>query len=84
VHRKDQSRRDKVLRRLTIPSPSVWGEITRRYYFSETGEEAPKCPGVLMGKKFILQSGYESGGRGPLSITDYIDPSAEKMVPSEI
>ena len=54
VFGKNQTRKEKLIRKLVVPSNEIWGEITRRYYFSETGDNAPSCPPPLCGKKFMI------------------------------
>lgn len=38
------------IRKLVVPSKSVWEEITRRYYHSADDLDTPPCPAVLKGK----------------------------------
>ena len=43
------STRKKKIRKLVVPSPAIWEEITSRYYFSEDATPAPECPDALRG-----------------------------------
>jgi len=39
----------------TVPSPQVWREITRRYYFdpADPNGDAPPCPEILRGRQWV-------------------------------
>ncbi|HIH04350.1 MAG TPA: hypothetical protein HA263_11090 [Methanoregulaceae archaeon] len=39
--------RKKQVRKLVVPSPAIWDEITSRYYYSEDGNAPPECPDAL-------------------------------------
>lgn len=41
--------RKKKVRKLVVPSPAIWDEITSRYYYSEDGGPVPECPDALRG-----------------------------------
>ena len=50
----------------TVPSPQVWREITRRYWFDPedpTGD-APKCPEILRGRHWARLAQETLGGGG--------------------
>jgi hypothetical protein len=44
--------RKKQVRKLVVPSPSKWNEITNRYFFDPDGKPAPECPDALRGLAF--------------------------------
>jgi hypothetical protein len=48
----------------TVPSPQVWREITRRYYFDPDAPngDAPKCPEILRGRQWVTLAQERLGG----------------------
>ena len=48
----------------TVPSPQVWREITRRYYFDPDAPngDAPPCPEILRGRQWVTLAQERLGG----------------------
>lgn len=48
----------------TVPSPQVWREITRRYYFDpdDPNGDAPPCPEILRGRQWVTLAQERLGG----------------------
>jgi len=53
ITRKDGSTARKTIRKLVVPSPRVWREIVRRYWFSEEDTTPPMCPDILRGSRWL-------------------------------
>lgn len=49
----DGTRRRKTVRKLVVPSPRVWSEIVRRYWYHDDDAPPPVCPDCLRGVKWI-------------------------------
>jgi hypothetical protein len=43
----------KTITKLVVPSPQIWQEITRRYWFREEDSKPPECPDILRGNRWI-------------------------------
>jgi hypothetical protein len=44
----------KMVRKLVVPSESIWNEMISRYYDSADATRPPKCPEILQGKNWRL------------------------------
>jgi len=53
VRIRDGSYVRKSVKKLVVPSPQKWREITTRYWYSDSNEKAPDCPDILRGKHWI-------------------------------
>lgn len=45
----------KLARKIVVPSPDVYDEITRRYFYDDSGGEPPECPDCLRGRRWIAR-----------------------------
>ncbi len=56
----------KQVRCYACPSPQVWREITRRYYFDpdDPNGDAPPCPEILRGRQWVTLAQERLGGGG--------------------
>lgn len=53
VPTKDRTYVRKSVKKLVVPSPTKWREMTKRYWYSDSDEKAPDCPDILRGKHWI-------------------------------
>ncbi|HNJ80956.1 MAG TPA: hypothetical protein PLK38_05280, partial [Methanoregulaceae archaeon] len=53
IYQKGGSASKKMVRKLVVPSPRTWKEITRRYWYRDDEIKAPDCPDILKGSRWI-------------------------------